>query len=107
MINEPSYRQVVEAAGTFYRLTLELEQPVELHDFAAAFASIGDQWQHFIAEEHPDLTPTARFYVREVRKGSIQADIVAMGLGFIDGPLDRVGIVAAFGGVIAATFRNL
>jgi hypothetical protein len=52
-------------------LKIKTERPIELGDFVSAFTSVASQYDKFIREHHPDLTPEARIFVSEVRRGSI------------------------------------
>ncbi len=59
-------------------LTLSTKEPVEIGDFVSAFTSIAGQYEDFIKSKHPDLKSESAMYVREVRSGSIQADLIPM-----------------------------
>lgn len=59
------------------RLHLETAQPVALSDFIAEFSGIGSQFERFVAEHFPEAKAEGEFYVKEVRDGSIEADLVA------------------------------
>jgi hypothetical protein len=63
-------------AGQHIVLKLETETPVELSSFIALFVGIGNQFERFANGEHPDDRGDARFYVQEVRAGSIIATLV-------------------------------
>lgn len=57
-------------------LRIETTTPVELNDFVAAFVGFGNQFERFESGAHPDQQGDARFFVREVRAGSIIAELV-------------------------------
>jgi len=57
-------------------LTIETESPIELGDFVAAFVGLGSQFEHFYENEHSTERGDAKFYVKEVRAGSIVAELV-------------------------------
>src|SRR4051794_18650287 len=57
-------------------LRIETDQPVELSEFVGTFLGLGNQFERFYDEEHPADRGSARFYVREVRAGSIIAELV-------------------------------
>ncbi len=57
-------------------LKIETDKPVELNDFVAAFLGLGNQFEQFYDDEHPSERGNVRFYVREVRAGSIIAELV-------------------------------
>ena len=60
----------------FIVLRLETTQPIELSAFVGAFASLGDEYERYIKATNPDLVGEADMYVREVRTGSIVADLI-------------------------------
>ncbi len=57
-------------------LTIDTKKPVELSDFVATFVGLGNQFERFYDQQHPAERGNARFYVREVRAGSIVAELV-------------------------------
>jgi hypothetical protein len=57
-------------------LKIETKSPIELGDFVAAFVGLGSQYEAFHDAEHPDERGDAKFYVKEVRAGSIIAELV-------------------------------
>lgn len=63
----------MDDGGAAVVVTLKLEDPVEIHDFVATFAGLGGQFERFIRTEHPDLDGRVKVYVKEVRKGSMEA----------------------------------
>lgn len=64
-------------------LKIETAQPVELSEFIAAFIGFGNQFERFYDEEHLSQRGNARFYVREVRAGSIIAELVPALIPFV------------------------
>lgn len=57
-------------------LKIDTEKPVELHEFVAAFVGLGNQFEQFYGDEYPSEKGEIRFFVREVRAGSIIAELV-------------------------------
>jgi hypothetical protein len=57
-------------------LKIDTKAPVELNDFVAAFVGFGNQFDRFHDREYPSESHDAGFYVREVRAGSIIAELV-------------------------------
>lgn len=57
-------------------LKIDTKAPVELNDFVAAFVGFGNQFDRYHDREYPDESHDAGFYVREVRAGSIIAELV-------------------------------
>jgi len=66
----------MESAQAHIILTIETRRAIELGDFVGVFTGVASQYDRFIRENHPDLSPDARIYVQEIRKGSIVADLV-------------------------------
>ncbi len=56
-------------------LTLHTDEPVELGDFVGAFTSLANEFDRFVGAEYPDARSDPKMYVKEVRHGSIEADI--------------------------------
>lgn len=61
-------------------LTIDTKNPIELGDFVSTFVGLGSQYERFHDGEHPEARGEARFYVREVRAGSIIAELVPYAL---------------------------
>jgi len=57
-------------------MKIETVAPIELGDFVSLFASVGNQFEKFIASEYPDQRGEARFFVKEVRAGSIEVELI-------------------------------
>lgn len=57
-------------------LRIETQSPIELGEFVSLFVGLGNQFEKFIATERPEEKGDVRFYVREVRAGSIFAELV-------------------------------
>lgn len=71
-----AYAQLMDEGGAAVVVTLKLAEPVEIHDFVATFAGLGGQFERFIRAEHPDLDGRVKVYIKEVRKGSMEAVMV-------------------------------
>lgn len=76
-----SYSKMMREDGAHIRLKLDNSQPIALANFVAQFVGIGEQFEKYIAREHPNLKGESEFYVKEVRAGCIEADLVAWILG--------------------------
>ena len=90
-------------------LTLDTKEPIELGDFVGAFTSVGNEYERFIKQTNPDLPGNATMYVREVRKGSIVADMlpwIAYTAPFI-AEMDKALIVEQFVRLWGSRFRAL
>ena len=57
-------------------LKIEKNNPVELKEFVGTFVGLGNQFEHYYDNEYPQERGNARFYVREVRAGSIIIELV-------------------------------
>lgn len=66
----------MEHGGAAVVVTLDLAAPVEIHDFVSTFAGLGGQFERFLRSEHPDLEGEVKVYIKEVRKGSMEAVMI-------------------------------
>lgn len=57
-------------------LKIETQKPIELGDFVGAFVGLGNQFESYYDATHPSERGDVKFYVREVRAGSIIAELV-------------------------------
>jgi len=96
---------VVEQSKAYLTLTLDLKNPVEIEDFAKAFAGIAGMFDDYLRQEHPSLRGEANLYVKEVRHGSIVADLVPSIPDMI-GYMDNVLIVLGFGSLFSKRIRG-
>lgn len=97
-------------------LKIETKAPVELGDFVAAFVGLGSQFENFFHEEHPAERGDAKFYVKEVRAGSIIAELVpyilpavpilAAGLAGIKHANDLHKFVETYGAKLSSYFKK-
>ncbi|MDF1750059.1 MAG: hypothetical protein P1V34_14395, partial [Alphaproteobacteria bacterium] len=71
----------------------------------SAFTSIANQYRRFMKTEHPDIRDDAEIFVREVRSGSIIADLVPVA-GSLIGTMDQVLIVRHFVDVYGGMLRK-
>jgi len=62
--------------GAHIRLKLDNSQPIALSDFVSQFVGVGSQFEKFVAREYPELKSDSEFFVKEVRAGCIEADLV-------------------------------
>lgn len=96
-------------------LRIETKNPIELNDFVSLFVGLGNQFEKFIAHEHPAEKGDVRFYVREVRAGSIIAELVpyAIGTPILGGVMagiknanDIAKFLDTFGGAVKRYFKK-
>ncbi|WP_194477849.1 hypothetical protein [Bradyrhizobium sp. CCBAU 53338] len=80
-------------------LNIETKRPIELGDFVSAFSSIASQYEKFVRSDYPELAGDAKIYVREVRAGSIEADLIPwamQGLSAVVNVVEQIQIVEKF-----------
>lgn len=99
------YSQLVDESRANITITLDLKEPVEILDFASLFASLGRQFDKYIAENHPDVSGQARIYIKEVRKGSIIAELVPQIKDLVD-ILDTVLMMSNFAGAVGMAIKK-
>ncbi len=56
-------------------LRLSTKQPIELGDFVGAFTALAKEYERFVRTEHPDLLDQSTIYVKQVKEGSIEAEL--------------------------------
>ena len=108
-----SYDALMAGEPAHIVLNVHTENPIELGDFVAGFASISSQYDKFIRSNFPDLSGESRMFVREVRPGSIEADLLPWalaGVSAVINQMDQILIVEQFvrtyGGRLSAYFRG-
>jgi hypothetical protein len=87
-----TYAQAMELGTPFIRLKMDIDEPVEIGDFVSAFLAISAQFDRFSSQQHPKSSGGARLFVREVRVGCIEADLVPY----------ATGVLKLAGGILAA-----
>jgi len=92
-------------------LRIDTKEPIEIGDFVSAFTSLASQYEKFIKAEYPEYASEADVYVKEVRAGSIIADLfplLTIAAPFIS-DMDKILIVDQFirtyGGRLASFFQ--
>lgn len=62
-------------------LTVEInnKRPIELVDLTTSFLSLGEEYKRFVGL-HPEFSesPDVRLYIKEIRTGSVKADLMAL-----------------------------
>lgn len=93
-------------------MRISTRNPIEIGDFVSAFTALGNEYERFIRVHRPDLAPEARIYVREVRSGSIEAELIPMalaGAAVMLNSMEQILILEQFvrlyGGRLTAFFR--
>ncbi|HEY0112167.1 MAG TPA: hypothetical protein VGB59_03335 [Allosphingosinicella sp.] len=80
-------------------LRLETKRPIQIGDFVSAFTALGNEYERFIRVNRPDLAPEASIYVRQVREGSIEAELIPMavtGAAMMLNAMDQMMILEQF-----------
>lgn len=108
-----TYAQLMSDRPPHLTLRICTEEPIELGDFVGAFTSIAGEYERFVRETHPGLSGSAQIFVKEVRAGSIEADLfpyIAWAVPFL-AEADKVMLVEDFvrrwGGRITALIRGV
>lgn len=60
----------------YLSITLNTTDPIEIRNFARLFVAIDDQFRRHTEDTHPDLKGEVKIYIRELKSGSLIADIV-------------------------------
>ncbi|WP_374633357.1 hypothetical protein [Ferrovibrio sp.] len=60
----------------FITIELDLTNPIELVDFVSFFGALSNQFERYVKQHIPNAESEARFFVQEVRKGSIIAELL-------------------------------
>ncbi|MDK1386322.1 hypothetical protein QN224_12980 [Sinorhizobium sp. 8-89] len=76
MLEKKTYAQLMGEQSAVLTLKIATEEPVELRDFVGAFTSLANEFDRFVDTELPDAKTDPRMFVREVRRGSIEADLI-------------------------------
>lgn len=93
------YRGVMEAAGAYLELRIDVREPIELSHFVRMFASLGEQYERYMLQIGRIDTSTAKIYIKRIREGSIIAELVPVVYPII-ADMDAVLIVREFGRMI-------
>lgn len=89
------------AAGPAHIIvTVDTTEAIELGDFVAMFTALSSQYSNYIKSAHPELIPEAKIFIRELRAGSIIADLIPFakmfGLDSIVPYMQQIDIIADF-----------
>jgi hypothetical protein len=80
-------------------LNIKTKHPIELKDFVSAFTAIASQYEKFVRMNYPELAGHSDIFVREVRAGSIEADLIPwalQGLSAVVNVIEQIQIVSKF-----------
>ena len=95
VVAQMGYAQLMAATDAYIEVLIDSDQPVELRDFVAAFTSIGNRYARYMKENHPDLDEDASVFIRDVRRGSIIAELLPSFASLV-GHMDQAVIVEQF-----------
>jgi hypothetical protein len=98
-LNAQTYDDFMAEEPAHIVLYVDTKNPIELGDFVSGFTSISSQYDKFIRSNFPDLTGESKIFIREVRAGSIEADLVPwalLGVSALVNAMDQVLIVEQF-----------
>jgi hypothetical protein len=76
MIDHKGYLEAMAENPAHLTLKLDTSEPVELSDFVGAFTSLANEFEGFVESAYPGTKLDTRIYVREVRSGCIEADLI-------------------------------
>lgn len=93
-----SYDSAMIDANAILTLRIDTTEPIEIGAFVGAFTSLAEEYRREIRSNHPNADGDARIYVKEVRKGSIEADLVPyiMAAAPLVAQMDQVMVVDQF-----------
>lgn len=74
----------MEKSGAFLELIIDGMEAIEVREFSATLNSLADQYQHFIENTYGSTDVDARFFIKEIRKGSFVVEFAAISVGMMD-----------------------
>lgn len=75
-MTESAYARAMGEMPAHITINLKTKDPIELGDFVGTFVAIGNDYERFIRARGLDQKVEAKIYVKEVRAGSIEADLL-------------------------------
>jgi hypothetical protein len=75
-----SYSEAMAEKTPHIVLRLQTKRPIELTDFVRSFTSLANEYERFVRAKHPDLADQSSIYVKQVKEGSIEAELWNAGL---------------------------
>ncbi len=93
----------------YLELKIDLEKPAELYDLVRSFTAVGKQFEEYIRAFHPAYAGETKIYVKEIRKGSIVADLLPVVQPLIqnmDSALIVDGFITRYGGILTSYLRG-
>ncbi|WP_236776100.1 hypothetical protein [Agrobacterium tumefaciens] len=102
-----SYAQLMGANKAILTLKLDTHEPVELRDFVGAFTSLANEFDRYVDREYPGVHSEPQMFIREVRQGCIEADVVTGLAVAAIGHMDQIIILEDFVRRWGARFTSL
>ena len=78
-----SYKEAMEAEPAIITLTIDNSQPIKLSDFVHAFTSLAEEYRETVKDNDNFSIDEAEIYVKEIRSGSIIADLIPVALSVV------------------------
>lgn len=106
---EKSYSQLMREITNYLELVIDLREPAELYDVVRSFTALGKQFDEYIRLEHPAYAGETKIYVKEIRKGSIIAELIPVIQPLIqnmDSVLVVDGFITRYGGLLTSYLRG-
>ncbi|MCW3780274.1 hypothetical protein OM960_01565 [Defluviimonas sp. CAU 1641] len=95
-MNFHPYARLMSEEGIAIVFNLDLSEPVEISDFVSAFSGLGSQFERHLRTARPDLEGEVKIYVKEVRKGSIEAELIPLAYNTLITVMDHSQIITGF-----------
>lgn len=90
MIDRKGYYSLMGEQPAHLILKLDTAEPVEIGDFVGAFTSLANEFERYIEQTYPGAHAEPRFYVREVRNGCIEADLITSISGIVSAAITHM-----------------
>jgi hypothetical protein len=70
---------VIDQSQPILRFAIDNEQPIMVEDLAASLRALGDEYREWLGDSaERAVTDDVRLFVRELRSGSVTAELVAL-----------------------------
>ncbi|MGV1989544.1 hypothetical protein ACQZ5N_23290 [Agrobacterium sp. 22-221-1] len=95
------------ASKALLTLKLDTHELVELRDFVGAFTSLANEFDRYIEREYPGVHTEPQMFIREVRQGCIEADVVTGLAVTAINSMDQIIVLEDFVRRWGARFKSL
>lgn len=75
MIQNSSYKNLMEGTDAFLRLRISTVEPIELHAFVGLFTSLAEEYSRSVHQNNPEIEGQSKIFVKEIKQGSIIAEL--------------------------------